>query len=122
MTCLYNLNRGLRTPQSNLNHLVTSCTCAHLLKEAACCGVGLGSGWPFCGFLRANDITWLMWIMPAFASVESECVSLCVYVRGGWERQEGKRKELKTVIVTVWGQMHLFGLGVQGLYNICWGT
>lgn len=37
-----------------------------------------------------------MWIMPAFASVEPECVSLCVCVmRGEWDEQEGKGKELK---------------------------
>lgn len=59
--------------------------------------------------------------MAAFASVEPECVSLCVGEGGEWDEQEGKGKKLKAGIVTVWGRRqlwHLFGRGTRGLYNV----
>lgn len=49
-------------------------------------------GWAQAGLsvgFFSSMVTWLVWIMPAFTSVEPECVSLCV-LEG---EQEGKRRE-----------------------------
>lgn len=116
MMCLYSLNRDLTNPlRSDLNHLVAPLSCTHARSLWSWAGLRLAFLWaPQSKWL----VTWMMWIMLAFASVEPKCVSF--YARR-WDEQEGSEGK-DTALPMSGGQRqtwHLFSLEAQDFYNVC---
>ena len=89
------------------------------MKELACCGLGLGLGWPFCGLLRANGLSRGSCGLCLHLHLRSlnvwvcVCVCECVCVGGGGVGRTGRKREG----AKGWDTLSLSG--VKGSFGTC---